>query len=102
MRISDWSSDVCSSDLHSHNHGRDDLECIKHGDPFDLALLGIEATLALLPLACLALLDSEHVDTGPQGAGAGGPRTSHRGDGPRTGGAAIGRATCRARVCQVV
>src|SRR3546814_2465942 len=33
MRISDWSSDVCSSDLHEHEHTHDEHPQHAHADP---------------------------------------------------------------------
>src|SRR3546814_20630898 len=33
MRISDWSSDVCSSDLHEHEHTHDEHHQHAHAEP---------------------------------------------------------------------
>src|SRR3546814_14372188 len=38
MRISDWSSDVCSSDLMAQRHGR---VCDHNGDPQSLVVFGL-------------------------------------------------------------
>src|SRR3546814_6019058 len=47
MRISDWSSDVCSSDLDSAQHGgRLGIEALAEG--FDLAAAGLPGGLLLL------------------------------------------------------
>src|SRR5438067_12448914 len=88
-RVEDPVHDEGDGELHPHHHtddhGGDDLECVEHGDPpWDLALLADEATLVLVPLGCLAMLESLHVGTGSQAARTGGPRTPHRGDGSGT------------------
>src|SRR3546814_6737138 len=41
MRISDWSSDVCSSDLVAEGAGVDDLLVVRLGDSVELAGLGV-------------------------------------------------------------
>src|SRR3546814_3406009 len=84
MRISDWSSDVCSSDLCAHAG----VAAIVQQVPVETAVV--------VPLAGLGeLLPHE------QQLLAG--MTPHEGEvGAQVGEAQIGRASCRERVCQYV
>src|SRR3954453_2342607 len=52
--------------------------------PSDLAVLADKATLVLLPLDCLAVLESSHVGTRTQAARTGRARAPHPGDSPRS------------------
>src|SRR3546814_9264847 len=78
MRISDWSSDVCSSDLVLQRPGRDDH-------------LGARAVH----------LDADAVELGVDGDLAAPGLDQRRREVGRTRGE-IGRAACRERVCQYV
>src|SRR3546814_15620321 len=86
MRISDWSSDVCSSDLRPHAGDRRQ-EDRAAPDP-----LGHPARRRAVP------------DRQRRGALAGGADQGDRraGGGRRGGAFEIGRASCRERVCQYV
>src|SRR3546814_9277888 len=76
MRISDWSSDVCSSDLVGHDARRADVEALSHA-------LGLaQDTIDHL------VTDLAHEVNGPTSMGE--PALQ------------IGRASCRDRVCQYV
>src|SRR3546814_16885311 len=97
MRISDWSSDVCSSDL--PRHGWADRRCQHHRRPAqrmtdeERAIVkdgGIPETWAAKP-ARLAQKDRDVRWTLKRGRRKKGP------DGKQ-----IGRASCRERVCQYV
>src|SRR3546814_11715136 len=100
MRISDWSSDVCSSDLH-HGFGQggavDGDEVAAHA-----ARLGVEeARHAFLAGAGVALDQHGGVTAGDapgQRHQAGAGIVAHRRDRRRE----IGRASRRERVCQYV
>src|SRR3546814_15968047 len=81
MRISDWSSDVCSSDLRRHRQYGECRGADLAGDP--RSQLGW-------------LLSLRRQGTGARAVpGQGGVHSHH----PRQGGE-IGRASCRERVCQ--
>src|SRR3546814_10286383 len=80
MRISDWSSDVCSSDLVQHDH-IDFIDVVGGGVKFtgsprcDALLIGREQShVDVRPLQCCGDLIAQE----------------------------IGRASCRERVCQYV
>src|SRR3546814_15045661 len=80
MRISDWSSDVCSSDLGAVEGCRDDHP-------------GLQGARG------------DHPPRRPRSGGTGdlqGRRRQHRGHGRCDRGAEVGRAACRERVCQYV
>src|SRR3546814_8191742 len=76
MRISDWSSDVCSSDLHLAGDGDPGLAVIQHGSGFQIVqfqpepVRGLDRNAELLVELCQRRK--------------------------------IGRASCRERVCQYV
>src|SRR3546814_1356390 len=61
MRISDWSSDVCSSDLHADHHRIDGFEMARVGGQLDGNLLvvarAVHALLAEVVLDVAAALD---------------------------------------------
>src|SRR3546814_2937504 len=82
MRISDWSSDVCSSDLQRRAHV---------GEP--AADAGLHGGVVLHHLV-------ETVAVVEQGRGARG--LGHVGGQAGPGGVEIGRASCRERGCQYV
>src|SRR3546814_3687599 len=91
MRISDWSSDVCSSDLHDRAwikiSGVDRISSsgkrpYDDGQPFMKALVQAMADRLLW--------------------GSDWPHPNVRGDMPDDGELEIGRASCRERVCQYV
>src|SRR3546814_8646598 len=102
MRISDWSSDVCSSDLNAFvNIGN-----ILH-EQRDVELAGTQAGMEIDRSVCLERDGEEHAfdvreplrlilgiaaDKGPPAAA----------DRPFIFGIEIGRASCRERVCQYV
>src|SRR3546814_15851609 len=89
MRISDWSSDVCSSDLVTHHGG----EVAR----VELQMLGIGAV-------AVQHGGDEAVAAGLAGGALAGSGTHGRGPlvGGRGLGHEIGRASGRARVCQYV
>src|SRR3546814_16690552 len=97
MRISDWSSDVCSSDLYVE---RGDAEALRSGE-------GLPEQPALLRGPRLHCHATEREDrSGPVGEGAGyrvlpaaGLLCEGVGREPHD---EIGRASCRERVCQYV
>src|SRR3546814_2906932 len=91
VRISDWSSDVCSSDL----------IVLRHGDAHHLGMVGgdIADQITLLDMtAGQVARGRQHQHKAPRRPGGE----------PQLGGALaldrqqIGRASCRARVCQYV
>src|SRR3546814_3332468 len=83
MRISDWSSDVCSSDLAGLRDGDDAADAEQR--PLDLAAL-------LVVPACPLLILDRVVETQP-------PMQRHAEGHPVV---EIGRASCRESVCQYV
>src|SRR3546814_4352307 len=87
MRISDWSADVCSSDLHGTHRLVDQEIEIPQG-----LRTGAERRQRCRPVAVfrLAAIRREELDLEPCGVDEGG----------RSG--KIGRASCRVRVCQYV
>src|SRR3546814_8713790 len=80
MRISDWSSDVCSSDLEHHQPKAKRRERPAKRGPQDMDLL-------VQPHACFGDLEA------PQPVAAGQSHIALQ---------QIGRASCRERVCQYV
>src|SRR3546814_2045020 len=91
MRISDWSSDVCSSDLAS-------LVVAADGEEHCVGLALAHRVSALVVAHDAALGGDvlvEEVGGLPPGGGDLGPRSA-----PQRG--EIGRASCRERVCQYV
>src|SRR3546814_7403374 len=78
MRISDWSSDVCSSDLQTRGHG--DMVFGRHGKDFPRHDLRGRAALGLVRLGCAPAKHRAVEVLLPE----------------------IGRASCRERVCQYV
>src|SRR3546814_13625711 len=108
MRISDWSSDVCSSDLPSGPPSwfyRSKLKIV-----FDLAILDLEFAVLQVGVADEDVFVATHHLLGRQQAGAGvddvqaSNRVTHRDviDITIRGRVEIGRASCRERVCQYV
>src|SRR3546814_16104275 len=87
MRISDWRSDVCSSDLPFMGSGTTGVACAKLGRKF----IGIEIEPRYFDIACKRIEDAYQQDDlfveRPKPAEQMGQ---------------IGRATCRERVCQYV
>src|SRR3546814_5453778 len=87
MRISDWSSDVCSSDLHRDRHVLETLLALLRRDD-DRAVVG------------------RRIGKGVLRRGRYGPERGARAKAHQRGAAQrankIGRASCRARVCQYV
>src|SRR3546814_12799050 len=95
MRISDWSSDVCSSDLRALGVRRLDAEVVSHGDNDHAG--GFEAVRRAYPMP---------VAYAPDGVGIAGMRTCLAGVQWQWDGVdfrflhpPIGRASCGARVC---
>src|SRR3546814_8639306 len=82
MRISDWSSDVCSSDLHRLERAIDNV--------IDNAI-SFSPDAGLVCIAATRLGDEVHVRVDDDGPGI---DPAHRDE--------IGRASCRERVCQYV
>src|SRR3546814_6566541 len=82
MRISDWSSDVCSSDLEDTKNV-DAFSCWRNGQPF--------VFLNTFKSAERSRFDAAHELA---------HLVLHRHGGPQ--GREIGRASCRERVCQYV
>src|SRR3546814_7268119 len=96
MRISDWSSDVCSSDLQpgSLRQPQDNLQVAQTARRFlAIRLQGIRRVLVpgvtLLQLCPLCLEERLRIHLRAPGAGQGAQEK-------------IGRASCRERVCQYV
>src|SRR3546814_17675904 len=117
MRISDWSSDVCSSDLNntsiilvSHNPYQVQRLCDKvlmldQGKKIriDNAFKALELYFEFSPASCNKVISSGELELPPAATrnGSGQLRiTGIEQIGPA--GAAIGRASCRASVCQYV
>src|SRR3546814_14832572 len=106
MRMSDWSSDVCSSDLPARRHGdaperpRGDLRALAGGEEGREALCG-EARVFL---GSQERIDSRRKERPPcpvkPTTTAATFRTARPPCTSRT--AEIGRASCRERVCQYV
>src|SRR3546814_2181810 len=97
MRISDWSSDVCSSDLYL---AREQREIASRG-AVRLALddaRRVERTAHHgIGIAALFARDGDGV-----GGGGGDAQFEQRGFARHHGAQEIGRASCRERVCQYV
>src|SRR3546814_12333660 len=109
MRISDWSSDVCSSDLHNRRDGTEDFlvrdphvagDAREDGRLDIIAAVDVARQAGAAGLQCRALVDGRLdqaldlvelrlVDDGADMA-AFGHRIANQ----------IGRASCRERVCQ--
>src|SRR3546814_5195745 len=88
MRISDWSSDVCSSDLLAEEHLRD--------NPSRWYLTGfIAPSDESEEIEVDPIEGQDNLALEPEGSGAGGAAGDD--DTPE-----IGRASCRERVCQYV
>src|SRR3546814_12038539 len=104
MRISDWSSDVCSSDLGIDSIGGYEKQYLVQPDPARLASYGISFT------ELAAALERNNVAVGANYINRGGEAFLARVDARITGidqignavVAKIGRAPCRERVCQYV
>src|SRR3546814_3393585 len=97
MRISDWSSDVCSSDLHRRGDAGEERgqEEDQHGQADD----GRDRMTQRADDGACAPAQDE--DRGGGGERGGGQVPAHRAAGAR-GGPQIGRASCRDRVCPYV
>src|SRR3546814_3748191 len=93
MRISDWSSDVCSSDL-SVGRGTKPLGLLALGDSVRSEAAQTVATLEEAGLR-LALVTGDNERTARRIAAEVGINEVHAG-------VQIGRASCRARVCPYV
>src|SRR3546814_5494764 len=91
MRISDWSSDVCSSDLVATVMSNLGLERSLKGEGIDLVRTKVGDRYVL-----------EQMRAG--GYNVGGEQSGHMilSDHATTGDGKIGRASCRERVCQYV
>src|SRR3546814_2140453 len=98
MRISDWSSDVCSSDLFNYIRG---FESVLYVD-------GLKRNYGFvyMPRPEIATLERVEVLVGPAsvlyGAGSSGGLTNMQSKRPQFDFGEIGRASCRERVCQYV
>src|SRR3546814_19055360 len=98
MRISDWSSDVCSSDLAGVEEGPEEGGEEHHlgGDEEDHPVAQAE----LDDLGVMTLVDRLLDDVAPPDEHR---RPAHQAAGhQQPGGDEIGRASCRERVCQYV
>src|SRR3546814_8796401 len=97
MRISDWSSDVCASDLHDPVHRLRPEGMLAAGDQADKVACQAEAC-DLAPSVRQQLEQPQrpdrHIVDVPHGVAFTEQRTTR----PEK----IGRATCRERVCQYV
>src|SRR3546814_13487993 len=97
MRISDWSSDVCSSDLAMKHGSKDETalirDAIMHGrvEQLEAVLKAVESTGAIPYTRALA---ERHSLKAVESLGDL-PDSPHKK-------AKIGRASCRERVCQYV
>src|SRR3546814_11509870 len=98
MRISDWSSDVCSSDLQQRARR---VAIAEGGDAGDVRRGGakggdgggnVGAARLETAVATVAVADTAAVETKDGMACRGDPLAEHQ----------IGRASCRERVCQYV
>src|SRR3546814_3197325 len=94
MRISDWSSDVCSSDLGAHDALR--LVEAAHDDAGAVVVAERRGLSRTAPVevheACLDGLDSHLVTEGGQGGAGEGPGDLADDEGARAGVLEIGRA----------
>src|SRR3546814_11177577 len=80
MRISDWSSDVCSSDLVGGRHARNSLSSPRQARPADLAVIGAVAKVQHLALQIAAGVAATVADViGQPPAG----KLGHRNHAPR-------------------
>src|SRR3546814_7398518 len=85
MRISDWSSDVCSSDLPIHQAGRNQVEIhlrTRRSVAARRGRIGRHEAAPVDQRQCPLRAETEHIDETLPGE--------------------IGRASCRERVCQYV
>src|SRR3546814_10896359 len=91
MRISDWSSDVCSSDLSVIVHDRFKLAAVHAALIIDIAQIGLDSVVDNADWSARPGIraDISHLD------GRGGNALCVLG-------MKIGRASCRERVCQFV
>src|SRR3546814_17535483 len=99
MRISDWSSDVCSSDLLAQGivHARaPGIQAMTANQVADAIGVSLKPRLHLGGQACdvLVVVENRHADTGFVG------RHTAEGFLQFVVFEAIGRASCRERVCQ--
>src|SRR3546814_14309757 len=117
MRISDWSSDVCSSDLQADPPSRASLLCLASADKAGNEGLGrgepacgppqvikvdlVQRPYTLHPVSFIGIIASAEVDPGNLVSVDYMPehRMAEQSSG-RSG--QIGRASCRERVCQYV
>src|SRR3546814_4503714 len=98
MRISDWSSDVCSSDLNTTVTGSGDVGIqlasnatfIGFGNVQSIPAAGLRAFVATNNTGTIRSSSGSFVSTGNAAVTITGP------------GGQIGRASCRERVCQYV
>src|SRR3546814_18710088 len=103
MRISDWSSDVCSSDLTMCALWRSVLQCDEVGPDDDFFALGGDYIMAIQIVGRarahgLALTPTQVLEaTTPRG-----PAQLAAPVGAAAGRDEIGRASCREKVCQYV
>src|SRR3546814_13622397 len=99
MRISDWSSDVCSSDLYARSVLEDAVEDTAiEGDHF----VRLDAANAELGKLLFDLAAQVAVHGGARFDSEEGPEITHRNAVERATPVQIGRASCRGRVCQYV
>src|SRR3546814_14906062 len=101
MRISDWSSDVCSSDLEIFAQGNVSLVDLKHDPIVRVVTSGIETASALIE--CDIIVFATGFDAGSGGLidmKLRGTEGFDLGEAWKDG--EIGRASCRESVCQYV
>src|SRR3546814_13489620 len=106
MRISDWSSDVCSSDLALQAHAENFSKCRDEG-----GVVAYRSHACLAGETLVATLDPEPETRAPQREGesarsktarATSKRSTVRPGRSRVASYQLGRASCRERVCQYV
>src|SRR3546814_1268189 len=99
MRISDWSSDVCSSDLYSHLHPNDDVNLSQSTN--DVYPSAVRLAVMLSHAELMKALDNLAYEFRQRGVEFADiiklGRTQLQDAVPK-----IGRASCRERVCQEV
>src|SRR3546814_10011160 len=98
MRISDWSSDVCSSDLHVDYSWRGDVATAEYnfvGNPNNDAIIAATTAKALGMLGARASVEfGDNLELAVFGRNITNQRDYVQSQ--------IGRASCRERVCQYV
>src|SRR3546814_1037200 len=97
MRISDWSSDVCSSDLRAPRHDNFGVGLLAQGPAHRLPRLPHRLVSHRAAVEDDRAPRARRLDGGPDGLALGDIEPATEIDDLQ-----IGRASCRARVCQYV